>query len=191
MISSVGMSREMNRIIFSLANRVNNNSKSGTDLQGSNVFSIVNSSFADKPRLGNITKDNYPGTWDLLDINFEEELNFEYSKAKTNPSDLEINWSIPTCMGPHLLGSPFDEHFQKYFKEYPEEYAKLMEKRAERCEAVSEKYGLEGLSNEELYYKTQGELSKEMTDFFYNGFDEEGKRLIAFFFPKLAEEFGF
>ena len=56
---------------------------------------------------------------------------------------------------------------------------------------MREKYDLDDLSHEEYYYKTHGEQSKEMTDFFYNGFDDEGKRLISFFCPYVADAFGF
>ena len=189
MISSVSMSREMNRMIAAFTNRENSNTAFDKALQSSESESVFTS--RDKPRLGTITKDNYPGKWDLLDIDFEEQLGFKYSKAKSNPTDLEVNWSVPSCMGPQLLGSIFDDRFQELFHAYPQEYAQLMEKRSERCKAVSEEYGLDGLSSEEFYYKTQGEKSKEMTDFFYNGFDDEGERLISLFFPNLAKKFGF
>ena len=92
MISSVSMSREMNRMIAAFTNRVNSNTAFDKAVQSSESASVFTS--RDKPRLGTITKDNYPGKWDLLDIDFEEQLGFTYSKAKSNPTDLEVNWSV-------------------------------------------------------------------------------------------------
>ena len=156
MVISVEMSRAMNRLVSSLANRVNEKTDKA---EFSKALQSSDNSFVLKPLsiscLGSIGKNTYPGKYGLLNIDLEEELDFKYSQAKFQPTELEINWAVPSCMGPHLFGSPFDDHAQEYIRTYPQEYAELMEKRAERCKAVS--------------------------DFFYNGFDDEGKPLYLCF----------
>lgn len=190
MISALSMSREMNRILTSLSDRVNA-SQHAENTDKSNFGRLFqqaadNSGF--KPITLEFADSNSSATLQPLE---SENLDFFYSQAKENPTELELNWAIPSCMGPHLSAPLFDKQFEAYRNAYPQEYEKLMEKKAERCKAVSAQYGLDELSREEYYYKTHGELSKEMTDFFYNGFDEEGKRLISMFFPDIAQKFGF
>lgn len=124
-----------------------------------------------------------------VDIDIEQQTRFSYSTFA--PSELAINYSIPSCMGAQLLGSPLDPSFSQKKQSYADDYKLLMEKSAERQEEITKEYGLEDLSREEYYAKTQGEMSQQMTDSFYNGFDEEGKKLISFFFPEIGNKYNF
>ena len=202
MISSIGMNREMNRLFSVFANRVQENaSRAEADKASQNVIkgiswgnNNIDQLYPDSAsRLEAVAsgKVENPGKWWVLGVDVEKELEFKYSTLSENPTELAINWAEPSCLGIHLIGCVYDDYFQSLRRSYPEEYETLMQKRAERCDAVMKEYGLEGLSREEFYYKTHGELSKEMTDFFYQGFDDEGKRLISFFFPRIGEAFGF
>ena len=126
----------------------------------------------------------------LTQIFGREELLNKHSQASTNPSELERNWAVPTCMGT-LLSADFDTEAAALSKEFPEKYEKLMEKVAERQNAIKKEYGLEGASREEFYNKTFGPQSKEMTEAFYNGFDDEAEELINFFFPDVAKKYNY
>lgn len=54
---------------------------------------------------------------------------------------------------------------------------------------VKDIYGLNGLTQPEFFMKTTRKNAIEMTDHFYNGFNDRGKELIKEFFPFIAENY--
>lgn len=111
-----------------------------------------------------------------------------YSTTRSD-SEMAIYWSVPTCMGIQLLPEVGSSSNQR-IAENREGYKELQSMIAERQKDVKDTYGLNGLTQPEFYMKTTGENAVEMTDHFYNGFNDRGKELIKEFFPFIAENYG-
>lgn len=107
----------------------------------------------------------------------------------SSPSAMELEWSMPPCMGIELFPT-FGSEAYNLAKDYPEEYQELQKLSGARRQGVREKFELDGLTQTEYYFKTRGEQSAEMTQDFYDGFDERGKELINFFYPEVAKKYG-
>lgn len=97
-------------------------------------------------------------------------------------------WEVPACLGAAMAPVPGDGSLF-VIAQYPDRYTRMWELADERKRAVMRRFGLDGLSRREVFARTHGEESVEMTDYFYNGFDAEGRALIRLFCPQVAAHY--
>lgn len=103
------------------------------------------------------------------------------------PGEADI-WDVPACLGAALAPVPGDGSLLVIAR-YPDRYTRMWELADERKRAVMRRFGLDGLSWREVFARTHGERSVEMTDYFYNGFNAEGRSLVRLFCPQVAAHY--
>jgi len=106
------------------------------------------------------------------------------------PAELLI-YAFPKCFGAAITPAINDRETMELTNQHSEKYHRLEEKKSAAKEAVIEKYGLNNISQEESFQKTHCSESKELTDYYYSQFDQEGQDLIKFFYPAVAEKYNF
>jgi len=122
-----------------------------------------------------------------------ESLPFEYSSMQGEsiiPPELYM-YAFPSCYGLAITPAINNKNNMEMLSQYPEKYRKLLEKKNIAKESVMEKYGLNNLTGVKAYKKTHGSKSKEMTDYYYTQFDQEGQSLIKLFYPAVAEKYNY
>lgn len=103
------------------------------------------------------------------------------------PGEADL-WDVPACLGAAMAPVPGDGSLF-VIAQYPDRYTRMWELADARKQAVMRRFGLEGLSRREVFARTHGEQCVEMTDYFYNGFDAEGRSLIRLFCPQVAAHY--